>query len=602
MNKKRALLRATILPSISLPLILTPVILTSCSSGGASWEPKPYKKSFDASILGDAYGTFELEITGTTAKFLSFSEDYDFNYRTTINFNDGYIFDPETDNHFTIIELGGGTFKNWSLNLSHLNFNNTDLIIPSCVQKIDEGFGHPSSIKSNIYDWKSITFNEGLKTIEKGAALFCYDSNNIDKWRTLSINLPSTLEFVGENAFGNYHDIYINKRNGIISDKPTFFCWWVTDRDRAEYGNVHVSQSMLDIYQNNSNWKTQFWGKGVTLSELPPMLKTNIQSVLTKWPDQIHAEQSLFIQDLKEANWQIDKDDSLWSYLKIARIQYDMCIVTVIDNPDYYGNIVKNITCYNAYCNINSVKHYIYNFNCFCNSQKRASDNIIFEDGYKTPFGSFNYQIIFNQKSSITKILNNFLAITSYNQELTLPEKITIIRDGFLERANHFNRSISLPTSLEEIGNSFMVGCNDYNKPITFPTESKLTKIGNNFMNLCRSFDAELNLPNNDINTITIGRAFLSYVPKFNRNISLPNSIAKVGTGFMFNAYNMTQEVNINNLDPFNVFEPDNYSLACDDNTQPCYKNGIKITGAYKTDFLDNTFQNSSKNPFRNLI
>lgn len=273
MNKKRTLLKATILPLISLPLILTPVILTSCGNGQGGGQPTPYKKSFDASILGAQHGTFELEITGTAAKFISFSNDTVFPEGvTSFNFNDGYISDPETGKRFTIIELGSDSLISLANDaLSKFISKNIDLVIPSSVQKIDSHFSDPIS-SAGIdwqFKWKSITLNEGLKTIEKNANLELY-LDKLEDWKLSNLNLPSTLEFVGPRAFGNFHDIYINKKNGIISElSPTeylpFNCSWFISEGYIENGTIHVPQSLLDVYQNNWNWKTRFWDTGVTL-------------------------------------------------------------------------------------------------------------------------------------------------------------------------------------------------------------------------------------------------------------------------------------------------------------------------------------------------
>ena len=91
-------------------------------------------------------------------------------------------------------------------------------------------------------------------------------------------------------------------------------------------------------------------------------------------------------------------------------------------------------------------------------------------------------------------IKGSFLAGSSFNGTLNLPNTLEEIGPAFLSQCRSFNQVITLPNSLKTIGNNFLYGCTAYNQAFSIGSSSHITEIGNNFMNGCSSLASTVDM------------------------------------------------------------------------------------------------------------
>ena len=194
--------------------------------------------------------------------------------------------------------------------------------------------------------------------------------------------------------------------------------------------------------------------------------------------------------------------------------------------------------------------------------------------------------------NTITSLGVHFLAYcSSFNQPLTFPSLVNV-GNWFLSHCSSFNSDISLPEALTT-GDGFLGSCTSFDSAVNFP---KITEIGRNFMEGCTSFNKTLNLGN----TTKILYRFLAECESFNKTITIPSTVQMIGTGFMFNCDSMTNSVICNA--PASVISSDNETFSTNDSSAPCYVYGIRIGGAYASEWKSKFPEYHYNNIFRKLV
>lgn len=180
-------------------------------------------------------------------------------------------------------------------------------------------------------------------------------------------------------------------------------------------------------------------------------------------------------------------------------------------------------------------------------------------------------------------------------KSIRLGASVKVVADQFLEGSAAEPESLEL-VAVEEIGHYFGRS-SKLNVPLTLP--NTLTKIGNGFLSSANSFNSELTLPDS---LQEIGREFLAYSRAYTQTLTLPASITSIGNTFMFNTDFVTSLI----TETTTVPEPDTgtanrLTLATNSNGEPIFTTGVSISGA-GADAWRAALPNEVDGPYRKII
>jgi hypothetical protein len=216
----------------------------------------------------------------------------------------------------------------------------------------------------------------------------------------------------------------------------------------------------------------------------------------------------------------------------------------------------------------------------------------------------FNNTLTIEGTASIgNNFLNGCTAFNNNDQPLTL--KAASIGNNFMKNCTAFNKSLTIEAT--SIGYNFLNRCSVFNRPVTLKA---VTSIGNAFLN---GFDPEpqqlvdiifnntLTLPS----TLTsIGDAFLSDNPEYDKPLTIPASVNHIGSHFLVNCDSLTSTITVNC--PVAAFSPREFSdYMFSTNTDNAanaasYITGITIAGD-SAEAVKARFPNRTTSPYRNL-
>lgn len=188
-----------------------------------------------------------------------------------------------------------------------------------------------------------------------------------------------------------------------------------------------------------------------------------------------------------------------------------------------------------------------------------------------------------------TSVPDNFLRGCSRLTDVTLPSSVTSIGNYFLNDCSSLNGSLDL-FYVENVGMNFLDGCSSFNQPLD---TSNLTEFPDSFMAGCSSFSQ----PIETAQATNFGRYFLKDCHSFNQQVVVSSDVESVGTGFLYNCYDMVSPIICNA--PASVALVSDETFSVDDDTQDAYTQGVQIGGLSAQDWKTK-FPSRTTNPFRN--
>lgn len=151
-------------------------------------------------------------------------------------------------------------------------------------------------------------------------------------------------------------------------------------------------------------------------------------------------------------------------------------------------------------------------------------------------------------------------------------------------------------SSLTTIGNNF--GFNTLGLRTIYNLPDSITSIGSGFLQECSLFNSYFRIPSH----ATIGDGFLSSCRSFNQPLIIPAGVTlstSSNYGFMFGCENMLSEIKVEL--PATSISNSKYILSTFSSSDPCYAQGIRLTGQYAQDWKDLLTDRTSA-PYRKLI
>lgn len=145
----------------------------------------------------------------------------------------------------------------------------------------------------------------------------------------------------------------------------------------------------------------------------------------------------------------------------------------------------------------------------------------------------------------------------SFNQPLELPSNLTGTGNYFMYLCTAFNQPLNFASGFNATGTYFMSNCYAFDCPLDFSATS-LTSIGNYFLYCAKSYDSPIKFPNTltsignyfmagatgTSSTITGTPANFSYGCSFNQELDLPK-VTSIGTYFLANQVAFNSAINI---------------------------------------------------------
>lgn len=317
---------------------------------------------------------------------------------------------------------------------------------------------------------------------------------------TYDIGLPIATLYDGDNYTGNKLELY-DKWDLIMASNHKSPEFLMTDSSNRtmQKKNVKSIKFFDSIYITNQR----------------NSIKSSLNNELDKYNIVLY---------IKVSGTSVDKDA-----VKINNKYYHTEIISLGNNlKNRVESWVNNLTLTCTASGFTSLKNFGYNFTGLTKISNIPS-NITYLEGFMNNCTSFNQDITIPSKVTGTNCLKYFLrGCTSFNSNITF--KNTTLQGiccmyGFLYGCTSFNKSFTIPSSVtgDAAFQRFMYGCTSFNQAITFPANAVGLNLLYDAYAECSSLNQNITLPNNIWKKSGGLYGFLKYASNFHSTITISN-------------------------------------------------------------------------------